>query len=88
MLTVDDSAVTLGWDHMETLAALHFQKPPEEQMEAITLVMESFGMDESAKEALLARMDGFVPASHKWARGWLIMGFLAGLSAAQNAESE
>lgn len=87
ILEVTDSAVSKGFDHVDTLATLHYQKPSEEQMEAMTLVMESFGMNEEARDYLLTRLDTFVPERLAQARSWVIMGFLAGLSAAQNAES-
>jgi hypothetical protein len=89
MLLVKENSVKDGFDHIETIAALHFHKPPQEQMEATSLVMESFGMDEEAKVALIKALDEFVPERLQQARGWVMMGFLAGLSAAQNGlESE
>lgn len=89
MLAVKENEVAAGFEHIQTLAALHFHKPPEEQYESIGLVMESFGMDEEAKEALTQQLNEFVPERLRQARGWVMMGFLAGLSAAQNVvESE
>lgn len=84
-MEVKEDAVKHAFTHLEDIASLHFHKPPEEQVEAMTLVMESFGMDEDAREKLIEELKEFVPKRMWHARGWLLMGFLAGLSAAQNA---
>lgn len=74
-----------GFDHMETLASLHFHKPAEENFEAMLLVLESLGMDEDARQQLNDCLIDFVPTKMWLARGWVMMGFMAGMLAAQNA---
>lgn len=86
MLEVKDTSVEHGFKHLETIASLHYHKPAEEQVEAIANVLESFGMDEQARSELLERIANFVPEDRrKAATGWLLMGFVAGVSASQNA---
>lgn len=84
-MEVRDDSVEHGFKHLETIAALHFHKPAEDQMEAMTTVMGSFGMDEEAITELIDQLAEFVPKRLWHARGWMLMGFVAGLSAAQNA---
>lgn len=86
MVEVQGSAVAEGFKHLETIAALHFQRTPEEQMEAICLVLESFGMDEDARQQLQKTVYEFVPEDRRQtATGWVMMGFIAGLSTANHA---
>lgn len=85
MMAVKDSAVAEGFKHLETIAALHFHRPPQEQMEAVTNVMASFGMDDEAIQTLVDNLGRIVPEEYWQARGWVMMGFIAGLSTAQNS---
>lgn len=85
MLDVKDNAVRSGFDHLETIANLHFHRTPEEQLEAIGNVLESFGMDEEARNQLLVSVVEFIPEERRNAVGWVIMGFVAGLSSAAHA---
>lgn len=85
MLEVTDSSVEHGFKHLETIASLHFHKPAEEQVEAVANVLESFGMDEEARAQLLESLSSFIPKNRIQASGWMMMGFMAGVSAAQNA---
>lgn len=88
-MEVKEESIEQGFNHLETLAQLHFHKSPMEQMEAMTNVMASFGMDERAIVTLSEKLTSLVPDSHWAARGWVLIGYVAGLSTAQNAaESE
>lgn len=85
MVDIQENAIEHGFRHLETIAQLHFDKPPAEQLEAVGLVLESFGLDEESRRQLIYSVDEFVPDERKSAVGWVIMGFIAGLSTAQNA---
>lgn len=84
MMEVREDSVKRAFEHLEALSSLHFHKSPDEQTEAMVTVMESFGMDEETREVLRDHVAEFIPQEGR-ARGWVLMGFLAGLSAAQNA---
>lgn len=87
-MNITSDNVKRGFEHIELIGALHFQKSPDEQMEAMSLVMESYGMDETARAVLMESLMTFVPMKLWRARGWVMMGFLAGLATADNAESD
>ena len=87
-MQITADSVQRGFEHLEILGSLHFHKPPEEQMEAMTLVLESYGMNEEARNKLIESLTGFVPHKLWQARGWVLMGFLAGLASASYAEPD
>jgi hypothetical protein len=85
MVEVQGSAVAEGFKHLETIASLHFHRSPEEQLEAIGLVLESYGLGEEAREQLLKTVMEFVPIERWQAVGWVVMGYMAGLATVQYA---
>jgi len=85
MVEIQENAIEHGFKHLETIAQLHHSKSAVEQLEAVTIVLESFGLDGESCEQLIRSVDEFVPEGRKSAQGWVLMGFIAGLSTAQNA---
>lgn len=82
MVIIDDD-IAKGFDHLETIAAVHYGKSAEEYAEAIGNLSEFFGMDEIAQGYLLARVSDFVPTGREEAKPWVIIGFLIGMATAQ-----
>jgi hypothetical protein len=85
MVAVKESAIEYGFRHLDTISQLHHSKSPDEQLEAVSIVLESFGLDDESKSHLIQSVNDFVPEGRKTATGWVLMGFIAGLSCAQNA---
>jgi hypothetical protein len=85
MAEVKESAIEYGFRHLDTISQLHHSKSPDEQLEAVSIVLESFGLDSESREQLIRTVGEFVPEGRKSATGWVLMGFIAGLSTAQNA---
>lgn len=84
-MIVSDEDIDKGFDHLETVTLLHYQKTHEEYWEAIKAFQEWLGMDEDARTALSERMKDFLPEGRKESIPYVIIGFMAGLSTAQYA---
>lgn len=82
-MVITDNDVGRGFDHLETIAAVHYGKSAEEYAEAIGTLSEFFGMDEEAQTYLLTRVSEFVPSTRSEAKSWVIIGFLIGMATAQ-----
>lgn len=82
-MVVTDDHIAKGFEHLETIAAVHYGKNAEEYADAISALSEFFGLDSEAQAYLLERVRTFVPKSRASARSWVIIGFLIGLAAAQ-----
>lgn len=82
-MVISDDDVAKGFDHLETIAAVHYGKSSEEYAEAIGTLSEFFGMNEEAQGYLLARVSDFVPSGREEAKPWVIIGFLIGMATAQ-----
>jgi hypothetical protein len=83
---VTDEHIGRAFDQVETISSLHHGKPAMEQFNAVKAFQEYLGMTEEANARLHTRIESFVPEPLvAVASGWLVVGFMLGLAAAQNA---
>jgi hypothetical protein len=83
-MQVTDDHIAKGFEHLETIAMVHYGKDSREYAEAISALSEFFGLDHSAQSYLIERVGDFVPDSRAAARSWVIIGFLIGMATAQH----
>jgi hypothetical protein len=69
MVAVKESAIEYGFRHLDTISQLHHSKSPDEQLEAVSIVLESFGLDDESKSHLIQSVNDFVPEGRKTATG-------------------
>ncbi len=79
-MPITEEHVSEAFDHLKTIASLHFQKEFSDQFEAIKNYGQYLGLTEEAFDELTAQTDSFVSVQR--ARGWVIIGFLIGLQTA------
>ena len=86
-MTLGEQEVERGFEHLRTIALLHYDKPIPEVIEALNLVLEGLGLDESGRDKLIERTRQL--ASDPAAASWIVLGVIAALTAVQHgAESD
>jgi DNA mismatch repair protein MutH len=84
-MTVESSHVTGAFDHLKMMANLHHDKKNEDIYTAMQTYGLFLGMTEDAFEELTEQVVSFVPQRMRRASGWIIVGYLLGLTSAQRA---
>lgn len=84
-MLITEEDIDDAFDHIETIARLHFAKEQEGKAEAMLAYEEFLGMTSDASNALIRRIQKFVPEERKEAVGWIYIGVTLGLSAANKA---
>lgn len=88
-MQISEEHINQAFDQIETIALIHEDEGQEAQFKAMTTYLEFLGLSEEAAQTLGNRVKEFVPkdrAEHG-AWGWVYMGVVIGLTAAQKTES-
>jgi hypothetical protein len=85
MPVIDSDSVDAAFSHLKEVALVHKGRMPDEVLEAIQLVMESFGVDEEAQTYVAHRISDYVPEKAV-GRGWMLLGVIIGLAMSNNSQ--
>jgi hypothetical protein len=84
---IQDEHIAEAFQHFTVIAQLHGDEEAEDQFEAVKAYMEFLGLNEDAINELITQVKEFVPEALTRAHGWVIIGFLMGLTAVQRSKS-
>lgn len=84
-MTLESSHVVEAFDHLKMMANLHHDKKTEDIYAAMQTYGLFLGMSEDAFDELTDQVVSFVPQRMSRASGWIIVGYLLGLTSAQRA---